>query len=99
MKKISACPFCGWTPILIRNRRYPDWPVDILKKTDAWTVTCDNPRCLLYDAIVRYYPSPKKAIEVWNNRPAPLPESNGHLEDLRPWQRESQEHPVSVLTL
>ncbi len=103
MKKLNACPFCGQAPTLIRTRRYPDWPVVVLKKSDAWTIACENPSCLLYGARGRYYPSPDAAARAWNDRPDPVPESDELPDDLpadlRPWQREIQESPFLTLTL
>jgi len=61
--KLLPCPFCGGEALIKTSRRYPSG-----KEITAYSPTCYNMACVIYDADDNYYRTEQEAIEAWNRR-------------------------------
>lgn len=65
MAKLKPCPFCGKTPKVVSDVRFP--PPNQFR-TEAFEVVCMNPKCPIYRADNTYFLSKEEAIKAWNKR-------------------------------
>lgn len=66
MTELKPCPFCGCSPILILDTR---WPRVLDHGVDAYHIECQTNRaCPIWCADNKYYLSQQEAIEAWNTR-------------------------------
>lgn len=68
MDKLKPCPFCGKEPRIQRDGRWPRSGPFEGQRVDAFEVVCDNYRCPIYHADIRYYLSEEDAVKAWNRR-------------------------------
>ena len=64
-EKIKPCPFCGESPTLKHDWRYPRGIDDSIYASE---VICENWECPIYHADNTYYQTDEEAIEAWNRR-------------------------------
>ena len=65
MDKLLPCPFCGQTPKLQEDFRYP-WPER--ERTRAYEVVCQNPDCIIGKVDAHYRLTKREIVELWNRR-------------------------------
>lgn len=65
MSELKPCPFCGATPKIQQDFRYPR---PSCQKRIAWEVVCPNYKCIIGNVDNNYYLSKAEAIEAWNRR-------------------------------
>lgn len=63
--KLKPCPFCGETPVMQCDHRWPD---DVEDGVPAFEVICVNHKCPIYRADNTYYLTEQEAIKAWNSR-------------------------------
>lgn len=63
--ELKPCPFCGSTPEIKMDDRYPRPKCD---RIDAYEVVCTNWNCIIGGVDDHYYRSPEEASEAWNRR-------------------------------
>ena len=63
--ELKPCPFCGSTPEIKMDDRYPRPKCD---RIDAYEVVCTNWNCIIGGVDAHYYRSPEEASEAWNRR-------------------------------
>lgn len=64
-EKLKPCPFCGESPTLKHDWRYPRGSDDSIYASE---VICENWECPIYHADNTYYQTDEEAIEAWNRR-------------------------------
>ena len=64
-KELKPCPFCGESPTLKHDWRYPRGSDDSIYASE---VICENWECPIYHADNTYYQTDEEAIEAWNRR-------------------------------
>ena len=64
-EELKPCPFCGESPTLKHDWRYPRGSDDSIYASE---VICENWECPIYHADNTYYQTDEEAIEAWNRR-------------------------------
>ena len=66
MAELKPCPFCGMPGKLQTDFRYPRFGIFEDKRTQAFEVVCDNPRCPIYHADNTYFLTEIQAVKALN---------------------------------